>query len=158
MSHWSIRQHGHSRVNISNTLIHECLTAIRQHVHKLAGTTSRAGVHPASTWSKKVAFLAEPTREVWTGITSRHREASRSIPEQNALDNQGSGRRGKGMGSTEKARSVAHACRGALPLYKCSRLEATAAVVIGRLCCICISASRHDIDWPWYGAGILTNV
>ena len=98
MSHWSIRQHGHSRVNISNTLIHECLTAIRQHVHKLAGITSRAGVQPASTWSKKVAFLAEPTREVWTGITSRHREASRSIPEQNALDNQGGGIGDKGHG------------------------------------------------------------
>ena len=107
-----------------------------------------------ATWSRRSHSWQEPTREAWTETSAGNREASRSIPEQNALENQGGG---SGTWAAPRRRGAyAHACRGALPLCKtvtfetgsmgkrgnttgitsCAQLGMTLARLMGRPTCL----------------------
>ena len=65
---------------------------------------------------KKRHIRENATREAWAGSPAGNREASRSIPEQNALGNQGSG--SGTWAAPRRQGAYAHACRGALPLCR----------------------------------------
>ena len=68
-------------------------------------------LHPGFDLDKKVTLLARANSGNLGWITSRHREASRSTPEPNALGNQ---ERTRAWAAPSRRGAYAHACWGAL--------------------------------------------